>query len=76
MPHLFVRDLDAATMQRLKARAKQHGRSLQREVKVILEEATALTITQARGVAEQWHKRLTGRKFTDSARLIRNDRDR
>ncbi len=76
MPHLLVRDLDAETVERLKARAKQRGRSLQGEVKIILEEATALTVREAREVAEQWHKRLKGRRFTESARLIREDRGR
>ena len=51
MAQLFVRDLDTKTVERLKTRAKQHGRSLQGEVKVILIEATALSLREARGVS-------------------------
>lgn len=76
MPHILVRDLDEATLKRLKARAKQHGRSLQGEVKVILEQATPLSVKEAREVAEEWQRQLRGRKFSDSARLIRTDRGR
>lgn len=76
MPHILVRDLDEATLKRLKARAKQHGRSLQGEVKVILEQATPLSVKEAREVAEEWQRQLRGRKFSDSARLIRADRGR
>jgi plasmid stability protein len=76
MPHILVRDLDEATLKRLKARAKQHGRSLQGEVKVILEQAATLSVKEAREVAEEWQRQLRGRKFSDSARLIRADRGR
>lgn len=76
MPQMLVRDLDPHTIERLKVRAKQHGRSLQGEVKVILEEAAILSMVEARAIAEQWQKRLKGRKFSDSARLIREDRKR
>jgi plasmid stability protein len=76
MPHILVRDLGEGTIKRLKVRARQHGRSLQREVKVILEQATTLSFKEAREVAEEWRRRLRGRKFTDSARLIRADRSR
>lgn len=37
MPQLLIRDLDAGTVERLKLRAQRHGRSLQGEVKAILE---------------------------------------
>ena len=61
---------------RLKSRAKQHGRSLQGEVKAILEEATPMTMSEARAVSEKWQKYFKGRKFSDSAKLIREDRER
>jgi plasmid stability protein len=76
MPDILVRDLDSRTIERLKLSAKQHGRSLQREVKAILEETAPMTMAEARDVSEKWHKRLKGRKFSDSAKLIREDRDR
>ena len=67
MAQLFVRDLDLKTVERLKARAKDHGRSLQGEVKVILIEATALSLREARGVSAQWQKRLGGRSMSRPA---------
>ena len=36
MAQLLVRDLEKETIERLKMRAKQHNRSLQGEVKLIL----------------------------------------
>ena len=61
---------------RLKSRARQHGRSLQGEVKAILEEATPMTMNEARAVSEKWQRYFKGRKFSDSAKLIREDRER
>ena len=76
MPDMLVRDLDSHTIERLKLSAKQHGRSLQREVKAILEETVPMTMGEFRVVSEKWQKRLRGRKFSDSAKLIREDRER
>jgi len=76
MPHILVRDLDPNTIGRLKSSAKRHGRSLQGEVKAILEEAAPMTMSEFRAVSEKWHKYLKGRKFSDSAKLIREDRVR
>ncbi|MGH7256608.1 MAG: FitA-like ribbon-helix-helix domain-containing protein [Nitrospirales bacterium] len=76
MPQLLVRDLEAETLKRLKSRAKRHGRSLQGEAKAILEEAATLSLGEAREVAAQWRKRLQSRKFSDSGKLISEDRQR
>ena len=76
MPDILVRDLDSHTIERLKLSAKQHGRSLQREVKAILEETVPMTMSEFRAVSEKWQKRLRGRKFSDSAKLLREDRER
>lgn len=76
MAQLLVRDLEKETIERLKKRAKQHDRSLQGEVKLILQNAAKLSMTEASNVARDWQKRLSGRKFSDSALLIREDRGR
>ncbi|HEV8642632.1 MAG TPA: hypothetical protein VGV13_16195 [Methylomirabilota bacterium] len=77
MPQLLVRDLDDRTIRRLKARARHHGRSLQKEAKTVLEEAAAsLTMAEARRLAERWRRRLGRRRFGDSAALVRADRRR
>lgn len=76
MPEILVRGLDQKTVKRLKERARISGRSLQQEVKAILERAaTTLTMEEARRLSETWHRRLAGRSFSDSAELIRADRD-
>ena len=76
MPHILVRDVDSDIVKRLKSIAKQHGRSLQGEVKAILEQTVPMTMSEARAVSEKWQQRLKGRKFSDSAKLIREDRER
>jgi plasmid stability protein len=77
MSSILVRDLDAKIVGRLKAIAKTHGRSLQGEVKAILTEAISfLSVEEAALVAAGWRKKLKGRQFSDSASLIREDRDR
>ena len=77
MTQVLVRDLDAAVVERLKERARHHGRSLQKEAKAILEAAAAaMTMDEAREVADAWHLRFTDREFSDSAELIREDRER
>jgi len=76
MPDILVRGLDAETVQRLKARANQHGRSLQSEVKMLVERAAGASGEQVAEVLKRWEKRFVGRRFSSSARLIREDRDR
>jgi antitoxin FitA len=76
MPSILVRDLDQKTIRRLKERARLNGRSLQQEVKEILCRAmTTLAMSEARQLSEGWRHRLGKRSFSDSARLIREDRD-
>lgn len=76
MPEILVRGLDRKTVDRLKTRAKMSGRSLQHEVKAILERAaTTLTMDEVKRLSQRWHRRLAGRSFSDSAELIREDRD-
>lgn len=77
MARVLVRDLDPAVVERLKARAQDHGRSLQKELKAILEEAAAKpSWDEARDAAERVRRMLGGRQFSDSTDLVREDRDR
>ncbi len=74
---VLVRDLDSETVERLKERARQHRRSLQAEAKAILQEAASMfTAEEALANSRAWHRRLAGRRHSDSAALIREDRDR
>ena len=76
MAQILVRDLDIALVDRLKGQAQLHGRSLQGEVKAILETSTRLSPAEAREIADRWRLRLAGRMQSDSADLIREDRER
>ena len=76
MAQLLVRDLEKNTVERLKRRAKRHHRSLQGEVKMILDEAARMSMEDARALAEKIRASLAGRTFSDSAELIRQDRER
>ena len=74
---MLVRDLDPEVVERLKARARAHGRSQQKEVKSNLEEAAStLSTREAAEVAESWQRRLAGREHSNSAELLREDRER
>ncbi len=76
MPDILVRGLDAETVERLKARARQRGRSLQSEVKMLVERAAGVGGDRVADVLKHWETRFAGRRFSNSARLIREDRNR
>jgi len=77
MAQILVRNLDEKTVGRLKRQAKRNGRSLQSEVKTIIEEATRqVDMETARKLMDEFRSRFKGRKFPNSADLIREDRDR
>jgi len=75
MPDILIRGLDAKTVKRLKQRAKEHGRSLQSEARLVLEKAAGMSVTEALESARDWRAKL-GRRFEDSVELIREDRRR
>ena len=63
----------------LKVRAARQGRSVEAELRVILERAAAervVDVAEARERAERISRSLEGRPHSDSAALIREDRDR
>jgi plasmid stability protein len=77
MAQLLVRDLDDGVMLRLKERAKLNRRSLQAEAKSILEAAAPrYTRDEALEVFRRWQERFRGKPMSDSAELIREDRER
>ncbi len=78
MPSLLVRNLSPETVERLKARARDHGRSLQAEVAAILEENTAPPedlFEALLAASHRFRNATAGRPMLDSAALIREDRD-
>lgn len=76
MSDLLVRNLDPKILKRLKAIAQRHHRSLQSEIKAILTEVVPFLTKEAVSVSSQWRRQINGRKLTDSADLIREDRNR
>ncbi|MBM4042188.1 MAG: Arc family DNA-binding protein [Planctomycetes bacterium] len=76
MAQILVRDLDDGVVEKLKTRARLEGRSLQSEAKMILEQAARVDMEAALRLVDDFRKRFRGRKFSDSAELIRKDRDR
>lgn len=79
MAQILIRNLSDDAVQRLKERAKRHRRSLEAEVRDILE-GEAGRGEDAREAAFRFaadmRRRLEGRISGDSADLIREDRDR
>ena len=76
MPNILIRNVSQETISHLKARAKQHSRSLQGEVKHLVEE-TVKTTGEAALLRARKIRASFGRKtFSDSAELLHEDRKR
>ena len=75
MANVLVRDLDNDVLKQLKAAAKAHGRSLQAEIHDVLERASTRNLASTRRLSAQWLKRLRQSSQSDSALMIRADRD-
>lgn len=76
MTEILVRDLDPEIVTRLKTRARLHGRSLQKEIKMILEESAPADFRETIALTQAWQKKLGKRTFSDSTDQIREDRNR
>lgn len=76
MAQVLVRDLKPEVVVRLKARAKRRGRSLQAELKEILEMASRRTPLEARALADRIRGQLAARRHSDSVELLAEDRRR
>ena len=81
MPEVLVRNLEEAVVERLKARARDNGRSLQAELKLILEQAARPaparpSRAEYRALADQVRASLMNQPQTDSASLLAEDRAR
>ncbi len=77
MPNILVREIDDRDLELLKRRAQACGRSLQAELKRILQlAARASDEDAARALADQVSAALAGRSHPDSTALVREDRDR
>jgi len=74
MAQLTVHNLGSKTLQRLKARARRHGRSLEAEVRLVLEQTAGTEAADVARLLAGWDRRLGGRRFTDSESVAYEDR--
>ena len=75
MANVLIRDLDDELLERLKASAKAHGRSLQAEIHEVLRKADVRNLADTRRVSSRWLKRLRDTRQSDSTALIREERN-
>jgi len=73
---ILIRDIDEVVLKRLKKRAKRNKRSLQAELKTVLERASMVNVVDAKALAERIRLELSGHTHSDSAELIAEDRRR
>ncbi|HUV39592.1 MAG TPA: Arc family DNA-binding protein [Planctomycetota bacterium] len=79
MAQILVRNLDERVVKRLKECARRQGRSLQSEVKRIIEQAVTnpgLDMRAARKLSARLRRKLKGRRFPDVVKSIREERAR
>jgi len=81
MSEIMVRNLDEAIVEQLESRARNSGRSLEAELKLILEDAARpasgrISRAAYRALADQIRAALGERPQADSASLLAEDRAR
>lgn len=78
MPDVLIRNIDEKTLKRLKDQAKLNNRSLQEELKEMVEHYSGTrqrnAIEMVREIQESYKR--SGRIFPDSTEEIRKDRER
>lgn len=76
MATVLLRDIPEEVVNRLKKMAKVHKRSLQQELRVVLENTAGQTLPDVFQKASELRKQLRkkGIRFTHSAKLLREDR--
>ena len=80
MAQVLIRDLDPAVIEALKRKARENRRSLQGELKTILEQAVrnshSRNIDDFLARVKEIRKQTVGMPQTDAAQLVREDRER
>ena len=76
--NVLIRDIDEETLEKLKKKAAANNRSLQEELKTLLELYAGPDIEEIRAMARESIKKYKaeGRKFSDSGKDISEDRER
>ena len=78
MANVLIRDVPEEVVNRFKIMAKSHKRSLQQELKVFLENTVTQSSPEIFQKMAEIRKKLRRKsiQFTDSAKLLREDRAR
>jgi hypothetical protein len=76
MKSLTIRGVDTATYQGLRELAKSNRRSMQEQIKLILQREVSLAGGGHVSVAREWREKLKGREWGDIPAQIREDRQR
>ena len=78
MAELVLTDVDDVVLHNLQDRATRHGRTPAQEAEAIIAEALCGNPSDPWAAVDAIYHRLaaTGRTFSDSAELLREDRDR
>jgi plasmid stability protein len=76
MRAISIRNIPDDVYAGLQAMAKTNRRSLQEQVKLILEQEIKLTKRSFLADAADWRKSLKTRKFNDTVKDVRRDRQR
>lgn len=76
MPDVLVRDVEEGILTKLKERAKENGRSLQNELTYVFRSLVNNEALSDDETAAKIKEGLRGRVFSDSAALLREDRQR
>ena len=76
MKALTIRDVDDQVYQRLQEMARLNRRSLQAQIKLILEREVQLSQGSQVHKMQEWRHRLAGRAWGDMVSDIRHERER
>ena len=76
MKAISIRNVPDQLYAGLQAMAKKNRRSLQEQIKLILEQEVKMSNRSFLAGAAEWRRRLEGRNLSDTVKLVREDRER
>ena len=76
MPQVLIRNMDSDVIEKLRRRASDNRRSLEAELRVILERAAGEPTADPLQLVKRVQEMFEGRRLRDSVELIREDRER
>ena len=76
MKSISLRNVPDNVYKALQEMARENHRSLQEQIKYLLEQEAGLVRGSPLAAASNWRKRLKGREFRDTVKMIRQDREK